>query len=74
LLREGLSLSFNTDGRGLTQTCLAEEFGIIQHAFGWQKEELYQCQLNAMEAAFCEGQLIKILLKKLEQAYAPIVL
>ncbi len=69
LFQQGVSLGFNTDGRGLTRTSLALEYERIQYAFGWKKDEVFQCQINAIRAAFCDEQLRELLEQRLWNGY-----
>jgi adenosine deaminase len=74
LLRSGISLSLNTDGRGLTQTSLSEEFDIAQQAFNWTTDIFYEVQRQALHAAFCDELQKESLLKNLEAAYSPLLI
>jgi adenosine deaminase len=74
LLRSGISLSLNTDGRGLTQTSLSEEFATVQRAFNWTADMFYEVQRQALHAAFCDDLQRESLLKKLEDAYLPLLI
>lgn len=74
LFRSGISLSLNTDGRGLTQTSLSEEFANVQRAFNWTADMFYEVQRQALYAAFCDDLQRASLLKKLEDAYLPLLI
>lgn len=74
LFRSGISLSLNTDGRGLTQTSLTEEFATVQRAFNWTTDMFYEVQRQALHAAFCDDLQRASLLKKLEDAYLSLLM
>lgn len=50
--RNGVSMSINTDGRALSNVNLTQEYSTMQRVFGWQKERLLQCNLEAVRHAF----------------------
>lgn len=52
LFRAGVSLGINTDSRTLTYTTLSREYQLLETQFGWGKDHFYQCNLNALNAAF----------------------
>lgn len=52
LYRKDISLSINTDGRTTSDISLSEEYAKLQHTFGWTREQLLNCNLNALSAAF----------------------
>jgi adenosine deaminase len=70
LFKEGVSIGLNTDGRGLTRTSLTAEIDQVQNVFGWGKEKVYQSQINAIRAAFCDEQLRNQLEQRLWNGYA----
>lgn len=54
LLKNGVSLSVNTDTRTITDTNLTQEYTLLHQAFGWGLDEFKQCNLNAIDAAFTD--------------------
>ena len=57
LYRQGLSLGINTDARTISNVTLEEEYLKLCATFHWEKEQLLQCNLNALKAAFLEERL-----------------
>ena len=70
LYRAGVSLSINTDGRGLTQTTLSREYALVAQAFGWQKEDFLIVNRMALQAAFISPQIKEKIRAILEAGYA----
>jgi len=54
--RNGVSMSLNTDGRALSDVTLTQEYDTMQRVFGWQKERLLQCNLEALRHAFTSDE------------------
>ena len=52
LLRAGVSIGINTDGRSLVGVSLSEEYRRLWKAFGWEKATFQRCNAYALEAAF----------------------
>ncbi len=52
LYRSGVSMSINTDGRTISNVSLTREYDKLEQAFGWQKEEFLNVNLEAAEHAF----------------------
>lgn len=50
----GILTTINTDNRLVSGTTIAGEMTFLNEQFGISPEELYEYQLNAVEAAFCE--------------------
>lgn len=69
LCQAGVSLSLNTDGRGLTRTTLTAEYRAVQHTFHWSKADFYRVNCRALQAAFCDNPTRDVLLAKLTSAY-----
>jgi adenosine deaminase len=70
LYRAGVSLSINTDGRGLTATTLTQEYVTIRENFGWSNIEFLRTNRMALKAAFCDLQTKNKLLGILESGYS----
>jgi adenosine deaminase len=70
LLRAGIPLSINTDGRGLTGTTLSQEYRQIQATFGWKRTDFHRINRMALQAAFCDKRTRERLLARLTASYA----
>ncbi len=70
LYRAGVSLSLNTDGRGLTATTLTLEYALISEVFSWSKIDFLRTNRMALEAAFCDLSTKDQLLGILEGGYS----
>jgi adenosine deaminase len=70
LYRLGLPVSVNTDARTMTDITLTQEYEKLHQTFGWGKEHLLQCNLNALDAAFIPGETRQRLADRLRAAYA----
>lgn len=68
LLQAGVSLGINTDGRALNNTSLCNEYQRLHETFGWSGREFYQCNHNALQAAFIDSDMKAYLSKKLVSA------
>jgi adenosine deaminase len=69
LKKEGVSLNINTDCRTIVDITLTTEYNKLQHTFGWTKQDFYDCNLNALKAAFIPEELKNKLIEKLTQGY-----
>lgn len=69
LYQAGVSLSLNTDGRGLTSTSLTQEYVSISETFGWSKIDFLRTNRMALKAAFCDVHTKNKLLGILECGY-----
>jgi adenosine deaminase len=69
IYRHGVSMNINTDGRTISDTTLTNEYGILENVFHWEKSHFLHCNLQAIEHAFCEAGLKKILAQKIMEAY-----
>lgn len=70
LYSQGLSLGINTDARTISNTSLEKEYCRLHDTFGWEAEQLLQCNLHALEAAFVQEPVKKPIREKLLQGYA----
>lgn len=53
LLRElRFNLTVNCDNRLMSGTTMSREFALLSEAFGWTRQDVQWCTLNAMRAAF----------------------
>jgi adenosine deaminase len=69
LYRTGVSLSVNTDCRTITSITLNREYEKLQEIFGWTAQDFYNCNVNALKAAFIPDELKNKLLGKLSDGY-----
>src|SRR5947209_1712711 len=70
LYRQGVPLSINTDSRTINDTTLEHEYQGMEQAFGWDREELLRCNLEAVKAAFLPEGEKRRLESRLQQAYS----
>jgi len=49
---QGLMLTLNSDDPAMFRTSLAEEYGLVQRAFGFTDEHLRELARNSFEASF----------------------
>lgn len=69
LYRAGLSVSVNTDARTLANVTLSQEYAKLHHTFGWGPKDFYQCNKNALNAAFLPDEVRSRLLERLRDGY-----
>ena len=69
LKKEGVSLSINTDCRTIVDVTLTGEYNKLQKTFGWTKQDFFDCNVNALNAAFIPDELKTKLLIKLAEGY-----
>ena len=69
LYREGVSVGINTDTRTISDIKLNEEYQKLHDTFGWEKEDFYRCNVNALKAAFIPDEVREPLLEKLAAGY-----
>ena len=72
LYKAGVSLNINTDTRTITKINLNAEYQKLQEVFGWTINDFYNCNVNALKAAFIPEELKKVLFNKLQSAYTRI--
>ncbi|HEU5402406.1 MAG TPA: hypothetical protein VFU86_13670, partial [Terriglobales bacterium] len=70
LYRAGLSVGISTDARTITDITLEQEYRNMRTAFGWTNEQLLQCNLYALNAAFIPDELKKQLSARLRDGYS----
>jgi adenosine deaminase len=71
LFRAGVSLGINTDSRTLTSINLTDEYARLHQTFAWGVPEFYQCNRQALAAAFLSRSERQTLLERLEAGYKP---
>ena len=69
LYKSGVSLNVNTDNRTVTPVTLTQEYQNLEYNFGWKIADFYQCNVNALNAAFIPTSLKEILIERLTAAY-----
>ena len=69
LYDEGLSLSVNSDDRTLCNINLTREYEKLHDIFGWDETHFFQCNLNAIRAAFLPKTVKQRLENKLRERY-----
>ena len=69
LKKKGVSLNINTDCRTIVDIDLNREYNKLHENFGWTKQDFYECNVNAIKAAFIPQQLKEQLLDKLTEGY-----
>lgn len=53
----GVLATINTDNRTVSNTSITREMEFLNDRFGIMEEELYQYQMNAVDAAFCDDAM-----------------
>lgn len=66
LYKYGINLGINTDGRGLFNTTLTDEYIKIAKAFNWTSEDFFKSNTFAAKSAFCSSDLKTQLVNELE--------
>ena len=69
LYRAGISVSLNTDTRTIGNMTLSREYAKMHETFGWEAEEFYHCNKNALKAAFVPDDVRSDLLARLTEGY-----
>jgi len=69
LYRAGISVGVNTDTRTIGNITLSQEYEKLHQTFGWEVEDFYQCNRNALEAAFVPEDVRDVLLNRLGEGY-----
>lgn len=65
----GVSMSINTDARTISNVTLADEYGLMEQAFHWDKEHFKKCNLEAIDHSFASNDIKQKVRKKIEAAY-----
>lgn len=71
LYKAGVHLNVNTDARTITNISLTREYQKLHKTFGWTAEDLYKCNVMAVDAAFIQKELKEKLKNKLYAGYKP---
>lgn len=69
LYKQGISLSINTDGRGLCNIDLTHEYEVLHEVFGWGLEEFQECNLFAVDACLASGEVKTELRKRVLEGF-----
>jgi adenosine deaminase len=69
LYRAGLSVGVNTDTRTISNITLSQEYAKLHETFGWDTEDFYNCNRNALKAAFVPDDVRNKLLARLAEGY-----
>lgn len=69
LYRAGISVGVNTDARTISNITLSEEYAKLHETFGWQPEDFFNCNRNALKAAFISDDLRDNLMARLAEGY-----
>ena len=69
LYRAGVSVGVNTDTRTIGGVTLSQEYARLHDTFGWEAEDFYSCNRNALKAAFIPDDLRDRLLARLAEGY-----
>ncbi len=69
LYRLGLSVGVNTDSRTISNVTLNEEYEKMHRTFGWEPEDFFNCNKNALEAAFISNEVRDDLMERLVEGY-----
>ncbi len=69
LYRAGLSVGINHDAYTLINTTLTQEYERMNRVFGWEREDFFQCNVNALRAAFVPEPTRDELMARLVEDY-----
>lgn len=69
LYRAGISIGVYTDTRTISNITLNEEYEKLHRTFGWEKEDFYRCNRNALKAGFIPEDVRIQLLEQLADGY-----
>ena len=69
LKKKGVLLNINTDCRTIVNVNLQTEYKRLHENFGWSKHDFYECNVNAVMAAFIPAEVKEKLLAQLDAAY-----
>jgi adenosine deaminase len=69
LKKKGVALNINTDCRTIVDITLNREYNKLHENFGWVKQDFYDCNVNAVKAAFIPEAVKEKLLQQLADGY-----
>ena len=64
--KAGVLAAINTDNRTVSNTSITKEMEFLNERFEISEEELYQCQMNAIDVAFCDDAMKHEIWKELK--------
>ena len=67
--RVGISVGVHTDTRTITNITLSQEYEKLHQTFGWDTEDFFHCNRNALKAAFVPDNVRKELIARLVDGY-----
>ena len=70
IYRTGLSMSINTDGRTVSPVTLTSEYETLHQVFGWDKEQLLKCNLEAIAHAFTSEEVKIELAERIRKGFS----
>jgi adenosine deaminase len=73
LYRLGVSVGVNTDSRTISNVTMSEEYEKLHRTFGWGSEEFYNCNRNALDAAFISEDVRERLMAQLTEGYQQVI-
>ena len=71
LYRAGIPVSVNSDARTLVPTTASQEYAALAQTFCWDANDFYQCNKNALNAAFLPDGVRVRLLAELADRFQP---
>jgi adenosine deaminase len=69
MFKQNISVSINTDSRTITPVTLTQEYELLHTVFGWQKDHILKCNLEAVNHAFTEDEIKEKLREELIRGY-----
>jgi adenosine deaminase len=69
IYHSGISMGVNTDGRTVSDVTLESEYALLAREFGWTKEHLLRCNLEAIRHAFTTDEIKEELRSRVTMAY-----
>jgi adenosine deaminase len=73
LLDKGISVGINTDGRGLSNVTLSDEYQKVQQFLNITTHQLWQCNRESIRHAFTTEKVKNEVTLKLDEAYQAII-
>ena len=70
MFQQGISLSINTDARTISNTSCTEEYKKLHKEFNWGFNEIFKCNMEAIDHAFTSIEIKTRIKNKLKQAYS----
>lgn len=64
LYKKDISVSINTDARGMLDTSLVKEYDALIKTFGWKEQQFIHCNLEALRHAFLSEEEKEAMRKK----------